>query len=391
MINRGYPSALSSVHVYFSAGISALAGLVLAAAPLSLAAQEPTVPAARPVVKSIVEYDEFTGRFAAVQRVEIRARVSGYLSDIRFSDGDLVAEGDVLVVIDQRPFKISVASAEAELAEVVALRDLARLEANRGRKLRTDRAISQEESDQRIQQEIAAVARVARVEASVARAKLQLEYTIVRAPFAGRVGRRFIDSGNLVTGGDIQGSLITTIVQVDPIHFYFSVSETDYLRYTRLDERGQRPSSRTTPNAVSIRLADEDEFLHHGVMDFVDNEIDATSGTLEGRAVLSNRNRLLQPGAFGRVRLLGSGEYEAILIPDDYVQFDQSKQFVFTISSAGVVERAFVELGPIVQGMRLIRSGLDGSETLVAGAFHRVRLGSTVTPEFVKTEHTEAQ
>ncbi|GAB5413718.1 MAG: efflux RND transporter periplasmic adaptor subunit [Congregibacter sp.] len=370
--------------------ISLCATVIMFAAATAVSSQEASVPAIRPTVKTIVEYDEYTGRFAAVQRVEVRARVSGYLSDIRFSGGDVGNAGDVLVVIDQRPYEISLASAEAELAEVVAQRDLAKLEAERGRALRRDRAISQEDSDRRIQQELVAAARVARVEASVAKAKLDLEYTTVRAPFSGRVGRRLIDVGNLVTGGGIQGSLITTIVQEDPIHFYFDVSEADYLRYSRLGESGDRPSSRTTPNAVSIRLLDEDDFLHHGVMDFVDNEIDATSGTIEGRAVFSNRNGLLQPGIFGRVRLLGSGQYEAVLIPDELVQFDQSKQFVFNIGEDGVVGRAFVELGPIVEGMRLVRSGLNGEETLVAGGFHRVRLGARVSPTFSNTTVNEA-
>ena len=338
------------------------------------------VPVIRPTVKAIVEYDEYTGRFDAVKRVEIRSRVSGYLAEIRFSGGDIVARDDVLVVIDQRPFKIALQAVEAELAEVRAQRDLASLEAQRGQALRAERAISQEDSDRRVQQELAAIARVARVEAALAKARLDLEYTEVKAPFAGRVSRRLIDEGNLVTGGDIQGTLITTIVQDDPIHFYFDISEADYLRYTRLSQRGARPSSRTTPNSVSVKLLDEDEFAHHGVMDWVDNELDPTSGTLEGRAVLSNRDGLLQPGVFGRLRLLGSGEYEAVLIPDELVQFDQARQFVYLIEDDGTVGRRFVQPGPIIDDLRLIREGLTGTELLIAGAFHRVRLGTPVKP-----------
>lgn len=343
------------------------------------------VPALRPTVKEIVEYDEYTGRFAAVNRVEIRSRVSGYLSDIRFTGGDIVAKDDILVVIDQRPFLIAVQAAEAELAEVRAQRDLATLEADRGKALRAERAISQEDRDRRVQQELAAIARVARVEAALAKARLDLEYTEIKAPISGRVGRRLIDTGNLITGGDVQGTLITTIVQEDPIHFYFDVSEADFLRYTRLSLQGARPSSRTTPNAVSVKLMDEPDFAHHGVMDFVDNELDPSSGTLEGRAVLSNRNGLLQPGVFGRLRLLGSGRYQAVLIPDELVQFDQSRQFVFTVANDGTVERSFVQLGPFVDGLRLIRGGLSGSETLIAGAFHRVRLGEKVSPQLPNT------
>lgn len=365
---------------------AALCAALLLMLPFHASAQdskEPqTLPATRPVVKEITEYDEYTGRFAAVKRVDVRARVGGYLSEVRFSGGEVVEEGDLLVIIDQRPFQIALKAAEAELAEVQAELDLARQEANRARKLRQDLAISQEDLDRRVQQEIAAGARLARVQAAVAKAQLDLEYTEVRAPIRGRVGRRLIDAGNLVTGGGAQGDLITTIVQEDPIHFYFDVSEADYLRYTRMSERGVRPSSRTTPNAVSIKLLDEDEFSHHGVMDFVDNELDPSSGTLEGRAVLSNRSGLLQPGVFGRLRLLGSGTYEGVLIPDAVVQFDQSRRFVYTIAADGTVGRQFVELGPIIDGLRLVREGLTGGETLVASAFHRVRLGNVVTPEF---------
>lgn len=341
-----------------------------------------TLPATRPVVQEVTEYDEYTGRFSAVNRVEVRARVGGYLSEVRFSGGEIVRKGDPLVVIDQRPFRIALDAAEAELAEVQAELDLARQEASRARKLRKDLAISQEDLDRRVQQELAAGARLARVQAAVDKAKLDMEYTEVRAPIHGRVGRRLINAGNLVTGGGAQGDLITTIVQEDPIHFYFDVSEADYLRYTRMSERGVRPSSRTTPNAVSIKLLDEDTFAHHGVMDFVDNELDPSSGTLEARAVLSNRSGLLQPGVFGRLRLLGSGTYEAVLIPDTLVQFDQSRRFVYTIAEDGTVGRRFIELGPMIDGLRLIRSGLDGGEVLVANAFHRVRLGAVVKPEF---------
>ncbi len=345
-------------------------------------AQAPVpVPVINPTVKEIVEYDEYTGRFASVNRVEIRSRVSGYLSEIRFNGGDIVAAGDILVVIDQRPFAIALQAARAELAEVQAQLDLAILEANRARKLRKDRAIAQEDLDRRIQQELASSARLSRVEAAVAKAELEFDYTEIRAPIHGRVGRRLIDAGNLVTGGDVQGSLITTIIQEDPIHFYFDISEADYLRYTRLSQSGSRPSSRTTPNAVSVKLLDESSFAHHGVMDFVDNELDPTSGTLEGRAVFSNRDGLLQPGVFGRLRLLGSAQYRAVLVPDSLVQFDQSRQFVYTVADDGTVKRAFVELGPIVDGLRLVRSGLSGKETLVAGAFHRIRVGNVVSPQ----------
>lgn len=359
--------------------------VVIAALTPPLAAQSEDgaqpAPAIRPTVRELTEYDEYTGRFAAVNRVEVRSRVSGYLSEVRFAEGQIVAKGDLLFVIDQRPFRIALDAARADLAAVRATLDLAKTEASRARSLRADRAISQEEVDQREQEEVAAAARVARARADVAQAELNLEFTEVRAALSGRIGRRLLDVGNLISGGDVQGTLLTTIVQEDPIHFYFEVSEADFLRYSRLNESGDRPSSRTTPNAVSIRLLDEEDFLHHGVMDFVDNELDPTTGTNQGRAVLSNPNGLLQPGAFGRVRLLGSALYQAVLVPDSIVQFDQSRQFVLVIENGGQVARRWIEPGPIVDEMRIVREGLTGDELLVAGAFHRVRIGSTVSPQ----------
>lgn len=363
----------AAVTVARLAALFALATLATAQPPSGPA----TVPALKPTVREIVEYDEYTGRFAAVNRVEVRARVGGYLTEVRFNAGEQVSAGDLLAVIDQRPFKIALAAAEAELEEVQAELDLAQQEADRARRLRDDLAISEEDLERRVQQERAASARLARAQAAVAEAQLDLDYSQVRAPIDGRVGRRLLDAGNLVSGG---GELITTIVQEDPIHFYFEVSEADYLRYTRLGASGARPSSRTNPNAVSIKLLDEEEFAHHGVMDYVDSELDASSGTLQGRAVLSNRSGLLRPGLFGRLRLLGSGIYEGVLVPDKVIQFDQSRRFVFKIADDGTVGRQFVEVGPMIDGLRLVRSGLTGTETLVADAFHRVRLGSPVEP-----------
>lgn len=341
----------------------------------------PSTPTIRPELRELVEYDEYTGRFEAVRRVEVRARVGGYLDRIEFQEGQHVSQGDLLLVIDQRPFQVAVDAAEAALAEAVATRDLATLEAKRSRRLIEQRAIAQDEADMNEQQLLAAVARVAGAQAAVARAQLDLEFTEVRASISGRVGRREVDEGNLVAGGIAQATLLTTIVQEDPIYISFEVSEQDFLKYNRLDRSGARPTSRTTPNAVSVKLLDEDDYLHHGVMDFVDNELDPTSGTLLGRAVLANPGGFLQPGVFGRIRLQGSGLYEALLIPDEAIQFDQSRQFVYTVAASGVVERRWVELGPLIDGLRVIRTGLSGDEQVVAGGFHRVRAGDTVRPQ----------
>lgn len=339
------------------------------------------VPAVRPVIKELVEYDEYTGRFAAVNRVDVRARVSGYLSAAEFTEGQVVQAGDLLFVIDQRPFQIAVTAAQAELEEMRAGLELARTEAGRARTLRKNLVISQEDLDQREQAEVVAASRLSRAQATLSRAELNLEFTEIRAPIDGRIGRRLLDVGNMVIGGDVQGTLLTSIVQGDPIHFNFEVSEADFLRYARLHQSGARIASRNTPNAISVKLLDEEEFSHHGVMDFVDNEIHATTGTVQGRGLLPNPDGLLQPGLFGRLRLPGSGMHQVILIPDHVIQFDQSRQFVFTINPEGVVERRWITTGPIAEGLRIVREGLDGSELVAASGFHRMRVGMQVAPQ----------
>jgi RND family efflux transporter MFP subunit len=355
------------------------------AQPAAAAAAIP-VPAVRPQVRELVEYDEYTGRFAAVNRVEVRARVSGYLATAAFAEGQRVEAGDLLFVIDQRPFQIAVDAAQAELDEMLAGLDLATTEAQRAQTLRKGRVISQEDLDQRIQAEAVASARLAQAKATLAHARLNLEFTEIRAPISGRIGRRRLDVGNMVIGGDVQGTLLGTIVQEDPIHFYFEVSEADFLRYARLYQAGARPASRYTANPISVKLLDEEEFLHRGAMDFVDNELNTTTGTVLGRGVLANPDGLLQPGLFGRVRLPGSGLYKAVLVPDQVLQFDQSRQFVFVINEEGIVERRWITLGPIAEGMRIVRQGLDGSELIVAGAFHRIRIGTVVAPQLDDTD-----
>ena len=354
------------------------------AQPVAAAAAIP-VPAVRPQVRELVEYDEYTGRFAAVNRVEVRARVSGYLATAAFAEGQRVEAGDLLFVIDQRPFRIAVDAAQAELDEMLAGLDLATTEAQRAQTLRKGRVISQEDLDQRIQAEAVASARLAQAKATLAHARLNLEFTEIRAPISGRIGRRRLDVGNMVIGGDVQGTLLGTIVQEDPIHFYFEVSEADFLRYARLYQAGARPASRYTANPISVKLLDEEEFLHRGAMDFVDNELNTTTGTVLGRGVLANPDGLLQPGLFGRVRLPGSGLHEAVLVPDQVLQFDQSRQFVFVINDEGIVERRWITPGPIAEGMRIVRQGLDGSELIVAGAFHRIRIGTVVAPQLDDT------
>ena len=371
----------------FTRAFALLTLTVLFLAPRNIALAQPggdgaavPVPAVRPIVRKLVEYDEYTGRFAAVNRVDLRARVSGYLSAAEFTEGQVVHAGDLLFVIDQRPLQIAVTAARAEVEEMRAGLELARTEAGRARTLRKNLVISQEDLDQRVQAEVVAASRLSRAQATLARAELNLEFTEIRAPIDGRIGRRQLDVGNMVIGGDVQGSLLTTIVQEDPIHFYFEVSEADFLRYARLHQSGARIASRNTANAISIKLLDEEKFVHHGAMDFVDNELNATTGTVQGRGLLPNPDGLLQPGLFGRVRLPGSGLHPVVLVPDHVIQFDQSRQFVFVINPDGIVERKWISIGPIAAGLRIIREGLDGSELVAAGGFHRMRAGMQVVP-----------
>ena len=371
----------------FTRAFALLTLTLLFLAPRNIALAKPgddgaavPVPAVRPIVRELVEYDEYTGRFAAVNRVDLRARVSGYLSAAGFTEGQVVHAGDLLFVIDQRPLQIAVTAARAEVEEMRAGLELARTEAGRARTLRKNLVISQEDLDQSVQAEVVAASRLSRAQATLARAELNLEFTEIRAPIDGRIGRRLLDVGNMVIGGDVQGSLLTTIVQEDPIHFYFEVSEADFLRYARLDQSGARIASRNTANAISIKLLDEEKFVHHGAMDFVDNELNATTGTVQGRGLLPNPDGLLQPGLFGRVRLPGSGLHPVVLVPDHVIQFDQSRQFVFVINPDGIVERKWISIGPIAEGLRIIREGLDGSELVAAGGFHRMRAGMQVVP-----------
>ncbi len=342
----------------------------------------PLVNVAYPVVRRIVDWDEYTGRFEAVERVEIRARVSGYLERALFDDGQIVSVGTPLFVIDQRPFVIAVDAAQADLDAANAQAELAVKEAERARSLRETRAISQEEFDERLARVSETNARVRGAAADLAQAKLNFEFTTVLSPINGRVGTDLVTRGNLINGGDIGGgTLLTTVVSEDPIYFTFEISESAYLKYARLFSQGDRPSSRDDPNPVQVRLLDEIEYLHKGTMDFVDNELDATSGTLRGRAIISNSDSLLQPGQFGRLRLLGSGEYDAVMVPDSVIQSEQARKFVFVLSPDNHIGRKFLTLGAINDGLRVVKEGLSPDDLVVLNGFHRIRAGMPATKQ----------
>lgn len=338
-------------------------------------------PPAKPVVfvvpaegREIVEWDEYTGRLAATDRVEVRARVSGFLASTHFQDGQFVKEGDLLFVIDPRPYQARFDRANADLQQTEANLQLARLNDQRTQKLARDRVIAQEEIDSRRNELLRAQASHEAARADAADARLDLDFTQVRAPISGRIGRELVTRGNLVSSD----TLLTTIVSLDPIHVYFEADERAYLKYQRLDREGKRPSSRRVANPVELQLADERGFPHKGRMDFVENAVDEATSTIQGRAVFPNPDLQLTPGLFARVRLQGSGPYNAVLVPDQAIVTDQSNKFVNVVKPDGAIDYRRVELGPLIDGKRVVRSGLSPDERVVTRGLQRLRPGAVV-------------
>jgi membrane fusion protein, multidrug efflux system len=352
------------------------------AAMAESAAPAPRVTVARPIAKTIDVWDEYTGRFEALKQVEVRARVSGTLDKINFTDGQLVKEGDLLFVIDPRPYQIAADSAKADVARAQAQVTLAATDTVRAQQLAQSRTITTREVDQRKANLDVANAQQLAAEAALRNAELNLEWTQVRAPIPGRVSDRRVDAGNLIQGGQTGATLLTTIVTLNPIHFVFDASEADYLRYARLAAQGQRPSSRDVKNPVIVRLADETGWTHTGVMDFVDNQLNAHSGTIRGRAIFDNKDLFLLPGTFGHLRLFG-GNVAALLIPDSAIVSDQASKIVFTVTPDNKIAVKQVQLGQIHEGLRVVLSGLDQNDRVVIDGLANpfVRPGVFVTPQ----------
>ena len=342
----------------------------------------PKVKVTQPVVRETMEWDEFTARLDAVDSVEIRPRVSGYLQAVHFQDGTLVKKGELLFTIDPRPYEAVLRRTQAELAAATSRLALAQKNAARAADLLKSHAISQEEADIRESNRRQAEAAVEQAQAAVESAQLDVEFTRVAAPVAGRVGRKLVTEGNLISGSvGTQGTLLTTIVSLDPIYAYFEADEGSVLKYNRLARAGQRPSSRDHKNPVHVGLADEEGFPHDGVMDFVDNQIDRGTGTIVGRALLPNPDLSLLPGLFARLQLPGSGKYRAILIPDEAVGTDQSQRFVWVVDAENKVQYRTVKIGPMIDGLRVVREGLAPEDRLVVAGIQRVRPGVVVAPE----------
>lgn len=355
-------------------------GLVSAAWPADAPAPL-QVTVSQPLAKRIKTWDEYQGRFEAVDRVEVRARVSGFIDSVHFKEGSIVKSGDLLFSLDKRPFVIAVESAKADIARAEAQVQLARADVERAEPLAKSKYLTEQVFEQRKANLSSAEAQLLSAKAAVKNAELNLEWADVRAPIAGRISDRKIDPGNLMAGGQVQATLLATIVSLDPIHFVFDVPETDYLRYARLNLSGERPSSRETANPVKLRLADEDDWKRDGKMDFVDNALNERSGTLRGRAVFDNKDGLLQPGVFARLALFG-GDTDALLVPDTSIVSDQARKIVFTVNADNVVTATPVVLGPIVDGLRMIKSGLKSDDKIVIEGLANpaVRPGAKVTP-----------
>jgi RND family efflux transporter MFP subunit len=343
----------------------------------------PTVTVAKPVVRNVVDQDEYVGRFVAVDSVEIRARVSGYLDKVHFRDGQMVKEGDLLFTIDKRSFQNTVAQTRANLAQSKANLAFTEADLERAKQLVRDRTITEQTFDQRTQAYRAASASVAANEAAVRQAELDLEFTELRAPVAGRIGDRRVSPGNLVAGGAIPSTtLLATIVSLDPIRFEFTMDEASYLRYERFSRGGKEVTGRENGVNVALKLLDEKDFIHRGHMDFVDNVIDKSSGTIRGRAVFSNRDGVFTPGMFARIQVPGSPEYQALLVPDAAIGTEQVRKFVLVVGDDNKALAKYVTLGPVLDGnLRVIKDGLKAGDRVVVNGLMRVRPGQQVNAQ----------
>ena len=348
----------------------------------------PAVTVSLPVQQKITEWDEYTGRFVAVKTVEIRARVSGFIDSIHFKDGQIIKQGDLLFIIDPRPYRLAVEQATADRDRARAKLAIATHDVERATPLVRSQSVTEREFDTRKSTQEDASAAVMSADAALKQAQLNLEWTEVRAPIAGRISDRRVDAGNLIAGGQSGATPLTSIVSIDPIYFVFDGSEADFIHYLRLAAAGERPSSRDVQNPVAVRLADEFDYKHLGRMDFVDNVVNAKTGTIRGRAIFDNKDGLLTPGFFGRVRLFG-GEHDALLLPDSAIASDQSNKIVFTVAADDTVGVKRVELGPLAHGLRVIRSGLNAGDRVVIEGLARARPGQKVKAEDGKIEASD--
>lgn len=345
----------------------------------------PPVTVAQPVRREITDWNEFTGQFTAVDYVELRARVGGYLTEIHFTDGQMVNKGDLLFVIDPRPYEIALVSARSKVTQAAASRELASRQLNRAGELQKREFLAQSLLDQRQAESQTAGAGQTAAQAAVREAELNLQFTRIVAPISGRISARQISIGNLVTAGGSSGSgtLLTTIASQDPLYFSFDMSEADFLTFQRTYGR---VSGSQLAVPVDLRLMDETGWPHAGKLTFIDNQVDKNSGTIRARVTLDNADGFIAPGSFGRVRMPATKPYEALMVPDASIMTDQARKIVMTVAADGTVTPRPVTLGPVVDGLRAVRSGLNGDEQIIINGLMRARPGAKVTPQQGKIE-----
>jgi len=371
----------------FFAGLALL--LVAACNPVSDAAPAapppPEVTVAHPVVRQIVEDDEFVGRFDAVDAVEIRSRVGGYLAEVHFTDGEMVDKGDLLFTIDQRPFRAALDQAEAQERVTAAQLDYAKQQYDRGSDLVGRGTISVSTQDERNQAYLAAQASMEAAKAATRAAALNLEYTEIRAPISGRIDRRWVSVGNLVNADDTR---LTRIVSLDPIDFYFDIDERSLLHYMRDARTRGAALQKGAGLDVKVRLADNINGAYPGTLNFAENRVDDASGTIRLRARFDNPDFIMQPGMFGRVNVPASLPHEGVMLPDEAIATDQDRRIVWVVGEDNTVSAKPIRPGPRIDGYRVIRSGLTGKESVVVNGLMRIRPGITVTPKMTELPPT---
>jgi RND family efflux transporter MFP subunit len=343
----------------------------------------PAVTVTAPVTRTVTDFDEYVGRFVAVNAVEVRARVSGYLDGVHFKDGQIVAQGDLLFGIDKRPFENAAQQARANLAQAKSNLVYTEADLARGQQLVRDKTITEQTFEQRSQAFRNAQAAVSNAEAALRQAELDLEFTELRAPVTGRIGDRRVSPGNLVTGGTSGNTtLLATIVSIDPIRFEFTFDEASFLRYERMSKLGRDIASRGAGVQVMLKLIDERDFDHQGTMDFVDNVIDRSTGTMRSRAVFTNQNGVFTPGMFARVRVPASPPYEALLVPDAAVGTEQVRKYLLVVDGEDTARQKYVTLGQLTpDGLRAIKDGLGAQDRVIISGLMQVRAGMKVRPQ----------
>jgi RND family efflux transporter MFP subunit len=341
-------------------------------------AQAPPVTVAKPVVKDIVERTDFIGRFEAIDQVDIRARVSGYLDKVHFQDGTFVKAGDLLFTIDPRPYRNALEEAQSAVTSAQVRLEFSQSDLDRAEQLRRTGNVTDQVFDQRRQAFLTAKAELDRAQAALRQAQLDVEFTQVKSPLSGRISRKLISEGNLVNANQ---TILTNVLTLDPIQFYFDVDERSFLAYSRQSQGGTKTSANGEANEVVLTLTDERLGQRKGYLDFVDNRLDAASGTIRLRAIFDNKDLFLTPGLFGRITIGASDPYRGILLPDEAIGSDQDRRVVYVVGENNVISLKPVRIGPRIDGYRVIRDGLTGNETVVVNGLVRVRPGAPIIPQ----------